>query len=126
MESTRQNYDLNANQNYRICGVNDNGLWRVKETATAFKMRRDARYWKSIKLYPALIDSQKTLLAGERTISENISRSGAVVISSLDENFGDRVKFISEDYNFSGLAVVCNRQIGEDKRATASFTVRRE
>jgi len=112
-----ESYDLNPNQNYRICGMNENGLWKVKEAATAFKMRKDMRYWKSIKLYLALIDSQKALLAGERTITENISRSGAAVISTLDVNVGDRVKFISEVYNFSGLAVVCNRQVGEDNRA---------
>ena len=110
-------YDRDPNQNYRICGMNGKGLWKVKEAATPFITRKDMRYWKSIDLYLALIDSRKALLAGERTITENMSRSGAAVISTLDLNVGDRVKFISEGYNFSGLAVVCNRQIGEDNRA---------
>lgn len=109
-------YERDPNQNYRICGMNDDGLWKVKEAAAPFKTRKDMRYWKSIDLYLALIDSQKALLAGERTITENISRSGAAVISTLDVNVGDRVKFISEGYDFSGLAVVCNRQIGDDNR----------
>ena len=29
---------------------------------------------------------------------------------------GDKVKFISEKYDFSGLAVVCNVQVGGDDR----------
>lgn len=109
-------YDSNPDQNYRICGMADDGLWMVKEAAAPFKTRKDLRFWKSIDLYLALLDSQKGQLSGERTTTENISRSGAAVISTLDVNVGDRVKFINEKYDFSGLAVVCNRQIGEDKR----------
>lgn len=116
-KQTPDSYDRNPNQNYRICGMNEDGLWKVKETASPFKTRKDMRFWKSIDLYLAVVDSQKSLLAGEKTVTENISKSGAAVISTLDVNVGDRVKFISEVYDFSGLAVVCNRQIGEDKRA---------
>ena len=45
-----------------------------------------------------------------------MSRSGAAVFTTLDVGIGDRVKFISEQFDFSGLAVVCNRQIGDDER----------
>ncbi len=103
-------------QSYRICGMNEDGLWQVLESSSPFKTRKDMRFWKSIDLYLALIDSRKAALLGERTVTENISQSGALVISTLDVNVGDRVKFISEAYDFSGLAVVCNRQIGEDLR----------
>lgn len=109
-------YDRNPKQNYRICGMNDNGLWKVMEAAAPFKTRKDMRFWKSIDLYLALLDGQKASLGGEKTITENISKSGAAVISTLDISVGDRVKFISAEYDFSGLAVVCNRQIGEDNR----------
>ena len=51
---------------------------------------------------------------GERTTAENVSRSGAAVFTTLDVGIGDRVKFICTEYDFSGLAVVCNRQVGDD------------
>lgn len=109
-------YSTDPNQNYRICGMKSGGFWKIKESAASFKPRRDMRCWKSIDLYLTVLDSQKAPLFSERTITENISQSGAAVISTLDVNVGDRVRFISEAYDFSGLAVVCNRQIGADKR----------
>ena len=103
-------------QSYRITGMNDDGLWKIKEASSAFKTRKHVRYWKAIDLYLAVVDSKKEAGAGQKAVTENISQSGAAVISELDVNVGDRVKFISEAYDFSGLAVVCNRKIGEDDR----------
>lgn len=111
-----ESYRKNPTQNYRICGMNENGLWKVKETRAAFKTRQHMRYWKSIDLYLMLVDSKRAKVVGEKSVTENISKSGSSVISNLDVNVGDRVKFISEKYDFSGLAVVCNRQIGDDRR----------
>lgn len=111
-----ESYRRNPMQNYRICGMKDNGLWKIKEVSAAFIKRRHMRYWKSIDLYLALVDSKRNKIAGEKTVTENISQSGAAVISNLDVSVGDRVKFISEQYNFSGLTVVCNRQFGDDGR----------
>jgi hypothetical protein len=99
---------------YRICGMNEDGLWKVEEARTPFKTRKHIRYWKSIGLYLGVLDSKKDLVSGERTTTENISKSGAAVFTSLDVNIGDRVKFISKEFDFSGLAVVCNRQTDDD------------
>jgi hypothetical protein len=101
---------------YRISGMDDDGLWKVTETKNTFKKRQHMRYWTSVELYLALLDGRRDSVGGERTITENISRSGAAVFTTLDVNVGDRVKFISEKYDFSGLAVVCNRQEAVDKR----------
>lgn len=103
-------------QNYRICGMNGDGLWKVEPAKSEFKARRDVRYWQSIDCYVALVDKNKQSLMGARSSTENISKSGASVFTDLDVNIGDRVKFISEQYDFSGLAVVCNRQAGSDGR----------
>lgn len=112
-----ESYREDAMQGYKICGMNEDGLWKVKEAKTAFKARRDVRYWKAIDLYLAIVDPKRGSVGGERTTTENISKGGAAVLSNLDVNVGDRVKFISEQFDFSGLAVVCNRQIGDDRRA---------
>ncbi|PYT01700.1 MAG: hypothetical protein DMF63_02315 [Acidobacteria bacterium] len=111
-----ENYDENPSQHYRICGVTDEGMWRVEEAKTPFKKRRDVRFWKTVDLYLALIDRKDGSIGGERTTAENVSRSGAAVFTTLNVSIGDRVKFISEQYDFSGLAVVCNQQATEDGR----------
>ncbi|HLA94665.1 MAG TPA: PilZ domain-containing protein [Pyrinomonadaceae bacterium] len=109
-------YEENPTQGYKICGMTADGLWRITEARSPFKTRRHVRYWTNIDLYLALIDAQRDSTAGERTSTENISKSGAAVFSMLDVNVGDRVKFICETHDFSGLAVVCNRQEGTDGR----------
>lgn len=109
-----ESYRDNPEQNYRICGMAENGLWRIEEAKAPFKTREHMRYWKCFDVYLALVGGQRA--SGERTTTENISKRGAAVLTTLDVNIGDRVKFISEQYDFSGLAVVCNRQVGDDKR----------
>ncbi|HEX6127351.1 MAG TPA: hypothetical protein VFZ23_18415 [Pyrinomonadaceae bacterium] len=110
-------YKSDPQQHYRISGVHENGMWSVEESKTPFKKRSDVRFWQQVDLYLALIDTKHGSFGGERTVAENVSRSGAAVFSTLDVNIGDRVKFISAEYDFSGLAVVCDRQEGDDGRA---------
>lgn len=101
-------------QSYRICGMSDDGMWKVSEAVREFKPRKDTRYYTAVDHYLAVVDAQKDTLKGERTTTENISRNGAAVITTMDLHVGDRVKIISEKYDFSGLAVVCNRRNGTD------------
>lgn len=107
-------YSENAEQNYRIRGINGDGLWNIEEAKSAYKERRNIRYWQPIILYLAVLDSRLNTIGGERTITENISKSGASVFTTLDIGIGERVKFISEKNDFSGLAVVCNKSKMED------------
>ena len=109
-------YKKDANQHYRITGVSSAGLWKVAELPTAFKKRGDLRFWMPVDLYLALVDTKDGATGGERTVAENVGRSGAAVFTTLNVGIGDRVKFISEQYDFSGLAVVCNVQAGTDDR----------
>jgi hypothetical protein len=109
-------YKADPKQHYRISGVNDDGMWSVEELKTSFTKRADVRFWKSVSLYLALIDTKDGSTGGERTVAENVSRSGAAVFTTLKVGAGDRVKFISEEFDFSGLAVVCNTQPSDDGR----------
>lgn len=111
-----RSYDRDPLQTYRICGMRENGLWKIDEAETPFKTRRETRHRKQIAFYLAVLDSKKIDIGGEHTTTDNISRSGAAVFSNLEISVGDRVKFISEEYDFSGLAVVCNKDILKDKR----------
>lgn len=109
-----ESYRENPEQGYKICGMNDLGLWKITEARSEFKARRHVRYWTNVDPYLALLDAQRDSMAGERTTTENVSKNGAAVFSNLDVNVGDRIKFICEKYDFSGLAVVCNRNEGKD------------
>lgn len=115
-KSAPQSYKQNPDQPYKICGMTHEGLWKVTEAKAQFKVRQHVRYWTNVEPYLALVDVNRDALRGERTTTENISKSGAAVVSTLDVNVGDRVKFICEKYDFSGLSVVCNRQTGKDGR----------
>jgi hypothetical protein len=109
-------YMANSKQHYRISGVDDNGMWSVAELKTSFTKRSDVRFWKPVELYLALIDTKDGATGGERTVAENVSRSGAAVFTTMKVGIGDRVKFISAEYDFSGLAVVCSTQLSDDGR----------
>lgn len=111
-----RSYRNNPHQTYRISGVGKEGMWSVDESKTSFKKRADVRFWKPVDLYLALIDTKDGATGGERTVSENVSRRGAAVFTTLDVGIGDRVKFISAEYDFSGLAVVCSRQVADGDR----------
>jgi|SRR5688572_20842575 len=103
-----ESYTGNPLQNYRICGSSEDGLWKITESETRFVQRRDVRYWEKIDVYLALVDGRGSTIGGEKTHTENISTSGAAVVTTLDLKVGDRMKLISEEFDFSGLAVVCN------------------
>lgn len=108
-----KSYIDDPKQTYRICGMNADGLWKVEEAKSAFKVRKHARFRKHVDHYLALLDGKQRTIGGERTVTQNISKSGAAVYTTLDVGVGERVKFICEQFNFSGLAVVCNRQESE-------------
>lgn len=114
-------YLANPGRTFRICGMDTSGLWCVEPAGIEFKTRRDIRYWTEVNLYLALLNNKKDPVAGERTITENISRGGASVVTEMQVSVGDKVKFISAEYDFSGLAVVCDRR--ERKNGKASLHI---
>ncbi len=109
-------YNDDPTRHFRIAGMNSDGLWKIEPAKAAFKIRRDVRFWQAIECYVALVDKDKKSLSGAKSVTENVSKSGAAVFSSLDVNVGDRVKLICEPHNYSGLAIVCNRQNSKDGR----------
>ncbi len=101
-------YVDNPEQNYRIFGLNEEGLWNIREVRSTFRKRADNRYWTAIDFFIAIVDAGHIDSGGEWAKTENISKSGASVVTNLHFQTGDRVKIISEEFDFSGLAVVCN------------------
>ena len=114
-------YAANPLQNYRISGMNELGLWSVAEADSRFVQRKELRYWEKVNFYLALIDDRRETIGGEKTATENISKSGAAVVTSLELNVGDRIKLINTEFDFSSLAVVCNSREQEDGRYRISL-----
>src|SRR4029079_13220789 len=103
-------------QSYRVSGMDRNGLWKVEELETSFRQRSSVRYWNSIEASIFQLDDDLHSIASEKTVTENISETGASVYSDLRVSVGDRIKFQTSDPPFSSLSVVRHRRIGVDSR----------
>jgi len=112
-------YEADPQQNYRICGVTGEGLWKVTETTSKFVQRKELRYWQTVELYLVIIGEEREALGGERILTENVSKNGAALITNLQLNVGDRVKLISEEFDFTSRATVCNTESFDDGKIRA-------
>jgi hypothetical protein len=120
-EEAPESYEANSQQNYRVCGMTEDGLWKITEAESKFVQRKELRYWKNVDLYLALVDERRETVGGEWVKTENVSKGGAAVITSLDLNVDDKIKIISEKYDFSALAVVCNLAPWTDGKSRLSL-----
>jgi hypothetical protein len=106
----------NPCSSYRVCGVTKDGFWQIHAIDSAFQARREPRFWKPIDVTIFELNKLDQTVRDERTFTENISESGASVISFLNVNAGDRVRVYCQKYDFSAYALVRNRQSGKDDR----------
>ncbi len=113
-------YQKDPAQSYRISGRKDDGLWEINEAKTPFASRRHPRYWNPMDVSLVQLDHEQKAVANEETSAENISVGGASVISHLDVNIGDQVKFRSRTSDFSATAIVRDRHIGPDDQPRLS------
>jgi len=111
-----ESYVTNPMQSYRVAGMDRNGLWKIEELETSFVQRTSVRYWNSIETAIYQLDEEQHTIAAEKTITENISETGASVFSDLRMAVGDRLKFKTSSPPFSSIAVVRRRRIGVDDR----------
>lgn len=108
-------YKENPQRIYKICGIKDGGLWEIIEDGEESAPRKNPRYPIPVEVFVASLNENKDMVGGERTVTENISLGGAAVFSNLEAEIGEYVKVISDRHNFTSLAIVRNRRIGEDK-----------
>jgi len=107
---------VQPNRSYRVSGMDRNGLWKVEELERSFMKRSSVRYWNSIETSLQQLDDALHIISAEKTVTENISETGASVFSDLRISVGDRIKFVSSVPAFSSLSVVRHRRIGIDDR----------
>ena len=109
-------YKDNPAQSYNICGMTEDGLWKIAETGRAFVHRKNPRFWTLLEVSLELLDAEDEDLSREKTITENISVCGAAVYSNLNLKIDDCVLFASKAHDFSALAVVRYIQNETDDR----------
>jgi hypothetical protein len=101
-------YKENPQTIYRISEVNQAGFYDVTEERRTFSNNPQPRY------SMAMLDAGQNITAQEYTVTENISRGGAAVFSTLPVKVGDLVKLTCEQYNVSLLAEVRCLRRGDD------------
>ena len=97
------------------------GFWKVTEadpladeSALPKEYRRQSRYQIPVNVMLELLDDEGQVKAGEISVTENISLSGASVFSTMDAGIGSFVRVSSDQYNVSIVAVVRGRRAGGD------------
>lgn len=97
------------------------GFWRVTdadpnpdESGLPKEHRRHSRYQIPVNVMLELLDDEGQVRAGEVSVTENISFSGASVFSTIDAGVGSFVRVTSDQYNVSIVAVVRGRRAGSD------------
>lgn len=113
-KSAPESYHETPSQSYMICGMNEDGFWKIKETATPFVTRKHTRYWTPIEVKLEILDIGGNVVAEEISKTENISYSGSSVISHLNATVGDCCRISSKKHDFSAIAIVRNGQKGKD------------
>lgn len=109
-----ESYKADPRQSYHICGIDDEGLWKIAESAAQYKIRNFPRFSVEIDVSLSLIrkarkGGAKEAHTRELTRTRNISATGASVISALDAAVGEKVKFGSKEHNYYTIAIVRNR-----------------
>lgn len=102
-------FQQNPCQSYRIAGMNEDGMWRVQEAERDFVVRRHQRYQIPLQIELSALDVDKNMVTDDRAITENISSSGAAVLTYLQLDCGDSVNFESSAHEFVSIAVVRNK-----------------
>jgi len=117
-----RSFEIDPGRRYEIAQSSaEAGLWSVREEAgqslsevSATDKRKDTRHTIPIEVLVEVFGDQTKPSASEKTVTENISRQGAAVFTSLDVSPGQFVKVSSEEYGVTALAVVRNRRVGVD------------
>lgn len=108
-----QSYETDPAQRYEVAQTTtESGLWTAKEQPGS--ERQESRHVMPIEVLVEVFGKEPGVSQSERTVTENISRQGAAVYTTLDLSPGRYVKVSSEQYGTSVLAVVRARTTGAD------------
>jgi hypothetical protein len=101
--------------------VTETGLWTVQEESgeslsdvPATDKRKDTRHNIPVEVLIEVFAKDGSFSHSENTVTENISRQGAAIFTTLDLSPGRFVRLSSPQYQSALLAVVRDRHIADD------------
>jgi hypothetical protein len=115
-------YELDPTKRYEVAGsVTESGLWLLREMtdhAEAYvpstEPRPETRFNLPLEVTVEVYDEKGELAAKETTVTENISRRGAAVFTTLDVERGRLIRLSSTQYQLTVVAAVRARRAGPD------------
>jgi hypothetical protein len=117
-------YDLDPTTRYEVAASpTEAGLWGLQEQSgemaaghvPSSEPRPETRHNIPVEVVLEAFDERGKVSATERTVTENISRRGAAIFTSLNLARGRFVRVTSAQYQISVLAVVRGNRAGADK-----------
>jgi hypothetical protein len=117
-----RSFDAEPSRRYEIARSSaEVGMWAVQEESSASisevpntDKRKESRHNIPVEVLIEVFDKDGVLSKSESTVTENISRQGAAVFTTLDLLPGRFVKLSSPQYQSAMLAVVRNRHTAPD------------
>jgi hypothetical protein len=115
-------FEKDPAQRYAVMEVtSETGLWTVREDASEelveiadTEKRHETRHTIPVEVSIEVFGASGDLLVGEKTVTENISRWGAAVFTTMNIERGRFVKLTSEHLHVSAVAAVRARRTGSD------------
>jgi hypothetical protein len=114
-------YEANPAQRYEVAAsATESGLWGIQEMeqldreALAEKPRPETRHSMAIDVIVEVFDEKGNVSQSETTVTENISRRGAAVFTTLEVEGGRFVRLTSAQYRIAVVAAVRARRKGPD------------
>jgi len=117
-----RSHDVDPSGRYEIArSVTEAGLWSVQEESgeslsevPATDKRKDTRHNIPVEILIEVFAKDGSFSDSENTVTENISRQGAAIFTTLDLSPGRFVRLSSPQYQSALLAVVRDRRIATD------------
>ncbi|HZH29175.1 MAG TPA: hypothetical protein VEY11_00145 [Pyrinomonadaceae bacterium] len=113
-----ESYQLDPKKRYEVFEPeSEGGLWKLLEQqpATTGQMeKKETRLSVPVEVTIELYDEKWNITAREETVTENISRRGAAVYTSLQAERGSFVRLTSARYRTSAFAIVRAHRTGSD------------
>lgn len=114
-------YFDNPSKLYELAKQEDKGMWTLieappqpDESELPSYLRRHTRFAIPEPLILELLDENGDVAAGEVSVTENLSISGAAVFTSFDVAPGTFIRVRSDVHNISIISVVRGKHIGAD------------
>lgn len=115
-----QSFELDPTKRYDVApSPAETGLWSLNEAGEREHIKSDdprpeTRHSVPIDVMVEVFDEKGGITESERTVTENISRRGAAVFTSLNVARGRFIRLTSSQYNISVVAAVRGRRAGAD------------